>query len=50
MALLNILIGLSILIYSLKIPKDITELTVQEYDIVKILKIVIYVGLGYQVY
>ncbi len=46
MALLNILIGLSILIYSLKIPKDITELTVQEYDIVKILKIVIYVGLG----
>ena len=46
MALLNLLLGLSILIYALKIPREITELTVQEYNIVNIIKIVIYVGLG----
>ena len=46
MALLNLLVGISILIYTLKIPKDITELTVQEYNIIRIIKMVIYVGLG----
>ena len=46
MVLLNLLIGVSILIYVLKIPKEITKLTVQEYYIVNILKIMMYVGLG----
>ena len=34
------------MVYTLKIPKEITELTVQEYNIVNIVKIVMYVGLG----
>lgn len=46
MALLNILLGISILVYTLKIPKGITELTVQEYNIVSIVKIIMYVALG----
>ena len=46
MALLNFLIGISLLIYIFKIPKEITELTVQEYNIVNIIKIVMYVGIG----
>ena len=45
MVLLNLLIGVSILIYVFKIPREITELTVQEYNIVNIIKITIYVGL-----
>ena len=46
MVILNLLLGASILIYTLKVPSEITELTVQEYNIVNIIKIVIYVGLG----
>ena len=46
MALLNLLIGISILVYTIKIPKEITELTVQEYNIVNVVKIIMYVGLG----
>jgi hypothetical protein len=46
MALLNLLIGATIVIYVLKIPKEITELTVQEYKIVEILKIMIYIVFG----
>lgn len=46
MALLNFLVGISILVYALKIPKGITELTVQEYNIINVVKIVMYVGLG----
>ena len=46
MALLNLLLGAGILVYTLKIPSEITELTVQEYNIVKIIRIVIYIGLG----
>ena len=46
MALLNVLLGLSILTYAFKIPREITELTVQESNIVNIIKIVIYAGLG----
>jgi len=41
MALLNLLIGTTIIVYALKIPREITELTVQEYKIVSIIKIVI---------
>ena len=46
MAILNLLVGVSILIYTLKIPSEITGLTVQEYNIVNVIKIVMYVGLG----
>ena len=46
MALLNLLLGISILVYTLKIPKGITELTVQEYNIVNVIKIVMYVAIG----
>jgi len=46
MALLNILLGISILVYALKIPNTITELTVQEYNIVNIVKIIMYVAIG----
>lgn len=46
MVILNLILGVGILIYTLKIPSEITELTVQEYNIVNIIKIVIYVGLG----
>lgn len=41
MALLNLLVGLVIVMYSIKIPREITELTVQEYKIVSIIKIII---------
>lgn len=47
MALLNILVGIVLIIFSIKIPQDITELTVQEIEIVKILKIVLYIVLGF---
>lgn len=46
MALLNLLMGLTILVYMLKIPVDITELTVQEYKIVNIIRIITYIVLG----
>ncbi len=46
MALLNLLLGISILVYSLKVPSEIIRLTVQEYNIVNVLKIVLYVGIG----
>lgn len=46
MALLNLLVGISILIYVLKIPKEITALTVQEYNIIRIVKIILYIGIG----
>lgn len=46
MALLNLIIGSAVLAYCLKIPSEITELTVQEYNIVSILKILMYVVLG----
>ena len=46
MAILNLLVGISMLIYSLKIPSEITSLTVQEYNIVNIIKIIMYIGLG----
>ena len=46
MALLNLLLGISILVYAIRIPKTITELTVQEYNIVNIIKIVMYVAIG----
>lgn len=47
MALLNLLLGIGILVYTLKIPKEITELTVQEYNITNVIKIIMYVGLGF---
>ena len=43
MALLNILLGIVLVIFSIKIPQDITELTVQENQIVSILKIALYI-------
>lgn len=43
MALLNILLGILIIIFGLKIPQDVTELTIQENQIVSILKLVIYI-------
>lgn len=46
MALLNLLIGLTIIVYVIKIPRDITELTVQEYQIISIIKIVMYASFG----
>ena len=46
MALLNLCIGIAILIYIFKVPKDITELTVQEYNIIKITNIIIYIGIS----
>ncbi len=46
MGLLNLFIGATILVYIYKIPNEITELTVQEFNIVKILKIVVYVIIG----
>jgi hypothetical protein len=46
MALLNLLIGALIIAYTLKIPREITELTVQEYQIIKVLKILIYIVFG----
>lgn len=46
MALLNLLVGALIVIYSLKVPSEITELTVQEYEIIQIVNILIYVLFG----
>ena len=46
MALLNILLGILMIIYSFKIPQDMTELTVQENQIVSILKLVLYIIIG----
>jgi len=46
MALLNLLIGTTIIVYALKIPREITELTVQEYQIINIIKILIYIVFG----
>lgn len=43
MAFLNILLGLLIIIYSIKIPQNITELTVQENQIVSVLRLVLYI-------
>ena len=43
MALLNILLGIVLAIFSIRVPQDITELTVQENQIVSILKIVLYI-------
>ena len=43
MALLNILIGILIIIFGLKIPQDVIELTIQENQIVSILKLVLYI-------
>ena len=42
-AVLNILLGVIIAIFSIKIPQDITELTVQENQIVSILRVILYV-------
>ena len=41
LGLLNGLIGILIIVYTYFIPKDLTLLTVQENDIVNIIKIVI---------
>lgn len=46
MALLNLLLGILILIYAWRIPNEITELTVQEYQIISIVDIFIYVIFG----
>lgn len=46
MALLNLMVGAMILVYVMKIPKEITELTVQEYHIISILIIITYIVLG----
>ncbi len=46
MALLNLLLGILIIIYTWKIPSEITELTVQEYQIIKIVKIFVYIIFG----
>ena len=43
MALLNILLGLLIIVFYIKIPQDITVLTIQENQIVSILKLVLYI-------
>lgn len=43
MALLNILVGLLLIIFSIKIPQDVTELTVQENQIVFVLRWVLYI-------
>jgi len=50
LGLLNILVGISLLIYTLNIPTDITLLTVQEREVVEIIKIVIYVIMGISVF
>jgi len=46
MALLNFLLGAVIIVFTFKIPTEITELTVQEYKIIHIIKILIYITLG----
>ena len=46
LGLLNGLIGILIIVYTYFIPKDLTLLTVQENDIVNIIKIVIYFIIG----
>jgi hypothetical protein len=39
--------GATIIVYSIKIPREITELTVQEYQIINVLKIIIYITFGF---
>ena len=46
LSLLNILVGIIVLVYSVKVPKDLTVLTVQENEVVNILLIAIYVVIG----
>lgn len=46
MALLNILIGITIVIYVMRIPAEITELTVQENQIMKVVTVMIYAAFG----
>ena len=46
MGLLNLMIGIVILFYTLYIPTDLIELTVQENEVINVLKIFIYVVLG----
>lgn len=46
LGLLNLLIGVLVLIYTLNIPKDLTTLTVQENDVVNIIKKIIYIVIG----
>lgn len=46
MGLLNLMIGISILFYTLYIPTDLIELTVQENEVINVLKILIYGILG----
>lgn len=46
MALLNILLGVLLIVFSIKVPQDITEFTVQENQIVSVLRIVLYVIIG----
>lgn len=46
MALLNLLLGATIIVYALRVPSEITELTVQEYQIIYIAKILIYIVFG----
>ncbi len=46
MGLLNLMIGVLILFYTIRIPKELTELTVQENEVISILKIIIYGIIG----
>ena len=46
LGLLNILIGVVIILFSMKIPTDLTTLTVQEKEVVKIIEIAINVVIG----
>ena len=46
MALVNILLGVLLIVFSIKVPQDITEFTVQENQIVSVLRIVLYVIIG----
>lgn len=46
LGLLNILIGVVIIIFSMKIPTDLTTLTVQEKEVVNIIEIVINIVIG----
>lgn len=46
MGLLNLMVGIVIIFYTVYIPTDLIELTVQENEVVDVLKIAIYVILG----
>lgn len=46
MGLLNLMIGVLILFYTIRIPKELTELTVQENEVISIFKTIIYGILG----